>query len=161
MSLTESMVLSGIQALLKEIFEGSSSDGGWLLNQNTRGILGLIDGLDAGQASRRAIASRSSIAAHIDHLAFGLSLLNRYAQGEENPFATADWDASWKRQTVSAGEWQALRTRLREQYEAWTKAVASPREWDETGLTGAMASAAHAAYHLGVIRQHLDILGAA
>jgi hypothetical protein len=95
----------------------------------------------------------TTIAAHADHVHYGLSLLNRWAAGEENPFATADWEASWKRTTVSADEWQALRDKLRQAADRWRQAVAARTDWNDVAAAGAISSAAHTAYHLGAIRQ--------
>jgi len=36
-----------------------------------------------------------SIAAHVDHVRYGLSLMNGWSEGH-NPFKDADWSASWK-----------------------------------------------------------------
>ena len=36
---------------------------------------------------------------------------------------------------------------------AWMESVAQPRVWNDTTMTGALASAVHLAYHLGAIRQ--------
>jgi hypothetical protein len=33
---------------------------------------------------------KTTIAAHVDHVHFGLSILNRWAAGEGNPWAGAD-----------------------------------------------------------------------
>ena len=43
----------------------------------------------------------SSIAAHIDHVRYGLSLMNRWSHGELDPWSSADWTASWNRSVVS------------------------------------------------------------
>jgi hypothetical protein len=102
---------------------------------------------------------KTTIASHADHLNFGLSLLNRWAAGEENPFAGADWNASWKRTTVTDAEWRTQRAALRDQAERWKKAVAARTDWDNISASGALSSAAHTAYHLGAIRQILAALG--
>jgi hypothetical protein len=94
-----------------------------------------------------------TIAAHANHVNYGLELLNRWAGGEENPFATADWEGSWAKQTVSLDEWQEVVAGLQHEAASWIAALEEPREWDEISFTGALASAAHIAYHLGAIRQ--------
>jgi hypothetical protein len=86
-------------------------------------------------------------------------LLNRWAAGEANPWADADWEASWKRGTVNAEQWRTLRDNLRREAAAWRKAVAARDEWDDVAAAGAIASAAHTAYHLGAIRQILAAMG--
>jgi hypothetical protein len=98
---------------------------------------------------------KTTIAAHVDHVVYGLSLLNRWAAGESNPWADADWDASWRRTTVSDEPWRRLRDELRRAAAAWRKHVAARSDWDDLAAAGALASAAHTAYHLGAIRQIL------
>ena len=98
---------------------------------------------------------KTTIAAHADHVEFGLSLLNRWAAGEENPWAEADWNASWQRTTVTDEQWRTLRGRLRHAAEQWRQVVVTRASWDDRAAAGALASAAHTAYHLGAIRQIL------
>src|SRR5205085_1324573 len=94
----------------------------------------------------------ASIAAHVDHLRYGLSLMNRWSTGE-NPFQDADWSASWRKTVVSEGEWQQLRSDLGAEASRWLDAVRKPRQVDETELSGMIGSIAHLAYHMGAIRQ--------
>ena len=98
---------------------------------------------------------KTTIAAHVDHVEFGLGLLNRWAGGDENPWAEADWNASWQRTTVTGEQWRALRGRLRHAAEQWRQVVVTRANWDDRSAAGALASAAHTAYHMGAIRQIL------
>src|SRR5437016_5356557 len=91
----------------------------------------------------------------VDHVHFGLSVLNRWAAGEANPWAGADWNASWQRTTVSEDQWRTLRDGLRDEAAKWRKIVASRTNWDDMGAAAALSTAAHTAYHLGAIRQIL------
>jgi hypothetical protein len=77
----------------------------------------------------------------------------RWSDGELNPWSTADWSASWQRGTVTKGEWDALRERLRQSTRRWRAALETPRELSSMELNGVIASVAHLAYHLGAIRQ--------
>jgi hypothetical protein len=96
---------------------------------------------------------KTTIAAHIDHVLYGLTLLNRWAAGEANPWADADWDASWKRTRVTEEQWRTLRDTLRSAVKLWQQEVGQRTDWDLRAASGALASAAHTAYHLGAIRQ--------
>lgn len=49
--------------------------------------------------------------------------MNRWAAGEANPFATADWSAAWRTAVVSNDEWTRLRAVLRDQAEQWIEAL--------------------------------------
>ncbi len=139
--------------LLIEIFNGPPGEVAYILNPGDPGLLRQLDTLDATAASTRPMPGATTIAAHADHVHYGLTLLNRWAAGEENPFATADWEASWKRTTVTADEWQALRNKLRQAADTWRQAVAAREDWNDVAAAGAISSAAHTAYHLGAIRQ--------
>src|SRR5205814_4536299 len=108
--------------------------------------------LSAAAASSAPPGGGSSIAAHVDHIRYSLELANRWSRGE-NPFADADYSASWRRQVVSDREWAALRERLRSEAERWIDVVREPRELTDIELSGLVASVAHVAYHLGAIRQ--------
>lgn len=141
-----------LPSLFRELVHGAPAAGAFVLNPGDVGLLAALDGLSAADAS----LSRNeggTIAAHVDHLRFGLSLLNRWAAGEENPFADADWTASWKRRSVSEEEWAELREGLRTEVERWHAALLEPREVAGIELDGVIGSVVHLAYHLGAIRQ--------
>jgi hypothetical protein len=142
-----------LSKLLSEIFDGPTGNEAYVLNPGDPGLLRQLDSLDARAASTRPMPGKTTIAAHVDHVLFGLTLLNRWAAGEENPWADADWNASWQRTTVTDEQWQALRDRLRQQSGAWQIAVKEWANWNDISAAGAISSAAHTAYHLGAIRQ--------
>ena len=137
--------------LLGELVDGSSKDGGYMLNPSDAGLLRSLEKLSATEASAPT-PTGSSIAAHVDHLRYGLSLMNRWSQGE-NPFESADWSTSWRKTTVSDSEWQQLRADVRAEATRWHGVVSTPRDVDEIELNGVIGSIAHLAYHLGAIRQ--------
>jgi hypothetical protein len=137
--------------LLSELVDGAAKDGGYMLNPGDEGLLRSIEKLSAADASARTPAG-SSIAAHVDHVRYGLSLMNRWSQGE-NPFGSADWSASWRRTAVSEAEWRQRISELRSEAGRWLSVVRTPRDLDEIELNGLVGSIAHLAYHLGAIRQ--------
>ncbi len=137
--------------LLAELVDGASKDGGYMLNPGDEGLLRSLEKLSAEDASRLT-ATGSSIAAHVDHLRYGLSLMNRWSGGE-NPFGSADWSESWRRTAVSETEWRQRRSDLRAEATRWLATVRLPRDVDEIELNGLIGSIAHLAYHLGAIRQ--------
>jgi hypothetical protein len=140
-----------LAVLFSELVEGAPTTGAYMLNAGDAGLLRSLDRLSAAAASAPT-ATGSSIAAHVDHLRYGLSLMNRWSGGE-NPFGDADWSASWKRTTVSEEEWQRLRSNLRVETARWSEALRTPRDVREIELNGMIGSIAHLAYHLGAIRQ--------
>ena len=137
--------------LFGELVEGAPASGAYILNRGDDGLLRSLDKLSAGAASAPT-ATGSSIAAHVDHLRYGLSLMNRWSAGK-NPFEDADWSASWRKTTVSEAEWKTRRAELRLEATRWLSALRTPREVQPMELNGMIGSIAHLAYHLGAIRQ--------
>jgi hypothetical protein len=148
-----------ITKLLTEVFFGPPASEAYILNPGDPGLVEQLETIDAAAASTRPMPGKTTIAAHVDHVCFGLSLLNRWSTGEANPWANADWEASWKRDKVDEKQWRASRDNLRRESEAWQKHAAAQREWNDIAAAGALSSVAHTAYHLGAIRQILAALG--
>jgi hypothetical protein len=123
-----------------------------MLNTGDIGLLASLDKLSAAEASRTH-AGGASIAAHTDHLRYGLMLMNRWSAGEVNPWKDADWAASWRKPNVTEEEWRRLRTELRREAQEWLRALGTPREVDETRLMYMVSTIPHLAYHVGAIRQ--------
>jgi hypothetical protein len=158
MNTTDSVFQRALSKLLVEIIDGPPGSEAYLLNPGDPGLLRQLDSIPASAASARPMPGKTTVAAHVDHVHYGLVLLNRWAAGEENPWANADWNASWQRSTVTDEEWKSLRARLRRETEKWQKSVAARADWDDIAAAGALGSAAHTAYHLGAIRQILAAL---
>lgn len=142
---------STLSTLFGELVNGAPMTGAYILNRGDAGLLGSLDRLTAADASR-GIAGGATIAAHVDHLRYGLSLMNRWGAGE-NPFDAADWSASWRTTTVSDAEWAELRAALRREAQAWLATLGEPRDVSPIELNGVVGSIAHLAYHVGAIRQ--------
>ena len=139
--------------LFSELVHGPDSrTGGFVLNTGDEGLLRSLDKLSAGDASR-SVNDGATIAAHAQHLRYGLSLMNRWASEGGNPFADAQWDAAWKMSGVDAPAWQEIRTGLRDEADRWAQALSSARDVTDIELTGMIGSIAHLGYHLGAIRQ--------
>jgi hypothetical protein len=138
--------------LHNELVRGTPPTGGYMLNRHDDGLLGSLGRLSAAGASE-IIDGGSSIAAHVDHVLYYTSLMNRWAAGEKNPWKDADWKESWTRPAVTQESWAALRIRLEDALRQWSDAISQPREVTESEFAGMVASPAHLAYHLGAIRQ--------
>jgi hypothetical protein len=139
--------------LFSELVDGAAADGGaFILNSGDPGLLRSLDELSATDASR-SVNDGATIAAHAQHVRYGLSLMNRWASEGGNPFADAKWDEAWKTSAVDAARWDEIRNGLRDETHRWVQALTSPREVAEVELSGMAASVAHLAYHLGAIRQ--------
>jgi hypothetical protein len=139
--------------LFAELTRGAKQGGGaFILNSGDVGLLRSLDNLSAEGASRSTNGG-ATIAAHAQHVRYGLGLMNRWAREGGDPFADATWDEAWKIAGVDAGQWEEIRRGLREEADRWLEALRAPREASEVELCGMIGSIAHLAYHLGAIRQ--------
>ncbi|HZJ08381.1 MAG TPA: hypothetical protein VFD39_01675 [Trueperaceae bacterium] len=135
----------------KELLEGvPAGEPTWVTTGGPGGgVYGTLAKLSASQAS--AEVDGTTVAAHAEHLRWALQLVNDHFAGVE---PTGDWSESWLVKEVDAATWNALRSELKE---AGTKLLANILElqqWgDGMGITGALASYGHTAYHLGALRQ--------
>jgi hypothetical protein len=146
-------VAPALTQLFSELVNGASSRAGaFILNTGDVGLLQSLDKLSAVEASR-SVNGGATIAAHAQHLRYGLSLMNRWAAEGGNPFADATWDAAWKIGEVDARTWEETRNGLRAEAHRWLTALGAPRDVMDVERTGMIASVAHLAYHLGAIRQ--------
>jgi hypothetical protein len=144
-------VQRSLNTLLRELSYGPPKDFALVLNVGDAGLLASLDALSS-EAASASVEGRSSVAAHVDHLWYGFTMMRRWSQGE-NPFVDADVASSWKRQRVTDEEWRALRTKLADELRAWLDIISTPREWDEMTMTVMLSTAVHLAYHIGAIRQ--------
>src|SRR6185369_14161159 len=138
--------------LFSELVDGAGSSGAFILNSGDGGLLRSLDRLSAAEASQ-SVNDGATIAAHAQHVRYGLSLMNRWASEGGNPFADAAWDQAWKTTAVDADVWEAIRNGLRDEAERWLELLGTPRQVTEVELTGMLGSIVHLAYHLGAIRQ--------
>jgi hypothetical protein len=145
-------IATALSRVFSELTDGPRHKLGVVLNTGDGGLLRSLDKLSAGEASD-AVHGGATIAAHAQHVRYGLSLMNRWAAEGGNPFADATWDAAWRISTVNDAEWQEIRDGLRGETERWQQALRTPREVTNIELTGMIGSVAHLAYHLGAIRQ--------
>ena len=112
-------------ALMSELVYGAKPRGNFMLNGGDVGLLRALDELTAEEASQ-IVNGGSSIAAHVDHVAYYTHLMNRWAEGE-NLWHNADWTASWKRATVTEEEWKELRRSFASEMRQWIDVLKTPR----------------------------------
>jgi glutathione S-transferase len=141
-----------LTSLFLEIVDGPPGDMAFIVNPGDPGLLASLAALPASAASARP-NGRSSVAAHVQHLRYGFTLLNRWAGGDQNAFADASFAESWSHQQVNDEEWHALRQALAEETRQWLARLETSRDWDAVTLSGFVSSVAHTAYHLGAFRQ--------
>ena len=139
--------------LLSELVDGAGHDAAWALNPGDPGLFASLDRLSAARASAHPSAGGAPIVAHVDHLRYGLSLLNKWHRGDPDPFSAADYTGSWRIESATEEEWASIRHGLRVEVSAWQEALRNPRRVSDDELAGVVASVVHLAYHLGAIRQ--------
>ena len=142
-----------IAQLLSELVEGPPKGDAYMLNPGDPGLLRSLERMSAAAASQAPPNGAAPIAAHVDHVCYGIELLNRWYAGEADPWSDADWTASWRRAHVSDAEWAALRNRLRESVSRLRLALQQPRDLSAIELKTVIGAVAHLAYHFGSIRQ--------
>lgn len=151
------LISSQLANLLREAFAGPP--GPWTYFTDNRpgvGILSTIEELSAAEASVAFEPGGATLAGHVHHIRVSLAgsteLITRHD-------ASRDRSGTWTVNQVTGAEWSALQASLRTQYEISLQTIQSRIDWDEDGLGAAAGAVAHAAYHLGAIRQRLRLRG--
>lgn len=144
-------VLQAVLPILSEAFAGPADPRSthFVNNVPDCGLFGTLDALTAEQASTPVEEGGSTAAAQAEHLRFSLDVSVRWMRGEREK---ADWPRSWDVREVDDDAWAELREQLRRTYGAFVEMV-EQRPMDAELLEGLVATVAHAAYHLGALRQ--------
>lgn len=146
-------ITASLTTLFSELVDGANAPGGaFIVNSGDAGLLRSLGKVSAAGASR-SLDGGATIAAHAQHVRYGLSLMNRWAREGGDPFSDATWEEAWKTTTVNDAEWAEIRGGLADEAHRWLQALGSPREVATVELNGMIGSIAHLAYHLGAIRQ--------
>jgi hypothetical protein len=124
----DALVPQALTSLFREIVYGPPADMAFIVDQGDRGLIASLAALPASQASVRA-GGRSSVAGHVQHLRYGLTLMNRWAGGDQNAFANASPAESWSHQQVTDDEWRALLQALDDEARQWLARLETPRSW--------------------------------
>lgn len=135
--------------ILEEILTGPPDPKGtWVVsNEVGSGILGTLRKLDEAKAFARPAGAQRSIAEHAAHVRFALRVSLRYAKGDRTH---ANWKESWHFDE----NWPGLIASLEETVLATQHHVASDEAFAGADAIALFVSCvAHAAYHLGAIRQ--------
>lgn len=156
----ETIVTASLRTLLTETLFRADPRGSYVINRGEPGLIETLKSLTAEMVSTPPAPGRKPIVSHANHVLFGLGLIDQAYQGHPEVFEGADWSEAWKLQQVDSQEWQALLQELEQRGQSVLQHAIHPHSWSEIMLTGTFACAAHAAYHLGAIRQMLyDIQG--
>jgi hypothetical protein len=145
---------NNIIILLEETF---SKPQGYYLDLHSGGLMGTLENITAAQASTAFKPGMTTIAAHVDHTRFYLSnVVVQSLRGQE--VGKLDWDQSWELKTVNELEWQELKQNLSDTCQTILELVKARETWDDQPITDAMVGLAHTAYHVGAIRQMMQLL---
>ncbi len=142
-------VVEQLSAVLREALEGPKER--WSYFTDTRadsGLINTLSHLDAAQASR--VLGETTIAAHVAHVVFGLEASARWIEGDRT---TRNWKESWSVSVVDEDAWARLRDRVRRGYMDLQAAISQYASSSAEAMGGALGALAHAAYHLGAVRQ--------
>lgn len=141
--------------LWKEIFEPTGDGPHWILDGGTS-LFETLSDISAEEASIPVSKQSSNLAAQVNHTSYYIEALR---DGIATNFeAKADWDGSWQVGAVDDAQWQALIDKLRTNYDWFTQLATENDLWNEDYVGGAIAMTAHAAYHLGEIRQGIGVI---
>ena len=147
------VTVSVVTRMLREAFEGPPGPWTYFIDTSPgTGVFGTIGELSATEASQKAGPNHTTIAGHVHHLRAALALSRQALRGDPT---SRDRSLSWTLSTVHDAAWIALRVDLRREYEGLLVALLSHTTWDEDALGVAFGAVAHAAYHLGAMRQRL------
>ena len=149
-----SLFAQTLSVIFRELIQGSPDPGArtYVLNQGDQGLLASLDRISA-EAASTLHGGGASIAAHVDHLRYGFSLLNRWGDGTSPPWPAMDWTESWRRNVVTDEAWRTLREELRRETARWAEVLSQGRDVSEAEAGWITVSVVHLAYHLGAIRQ--------
>ncbi len=90
-----------VLGVLSEAFEGPQETWSYFTDSGRDGgLFGTLERLDAEVASR--VLGRTTIAAHVNHVTFGLHASARWIEGDRT---THKWDESWSVSSVDGEEW--------------------------------------------------------
>jgi hypothetical protein len=144
---------SATTTLLRETFEGPAGPSTYFIDNDRRaGFFAVLDALSAAEASRPMRPGGPTVAGHAHHAGFHLDVSSAWLRGDRE---SRDWDASWQVRTVDEPAWAALRRRLRQQYAGLLGAIEKEPSANGVDLATTVGAIAHAAYHLGAIRQSI------
>jgi hypothetical protein len=145
------VLLEQLLRVLQEAFEGPKQKWSYFTDNDPKaGLLGTLEPIGAETASQ--VVGGDSIASHVHHLIFGLDVSTGWIKGDRNP---RNWRESWSVSSVDDAGWSKLLTDLREGYDRLRSAIQTSGGDDEQAAGSAIAALAHAAYHLGAIRQKI------
>lgn len=148
------VLAAGVTTLFEETFYGVGNEKGTWFNENAAesGICGVLDGVSAATASKAPGPGRRSVVAHARHTLVHVEHVTNWLKGIKNK---VDWKASFEPGTATDAEWAELRQRLRTSSRTLLATLVGLPQGTPQAVESSIGAIAHAAYHLGAIRQIL------
>ncbi len=148
-TISHDAAIEHLLAVLAEAFEGPKQNWSYFTDAGAEsGLFGTLAPLNAETASR--VWGGTTIAAHVHHVRFALAASAAWIAGDRS---NRDWQESWSINVLDDAAWRRLQQQLRGDYDALRKAISNHASASAESIGGAVGSVAHAAYHLGAIRQ--------
>ena len=148
------MDMEGMKTILSETFEGPEGNSSWFTESKPgSGLFGTIDPLSSEEAS--VLIEGVTIAAHTDHTGYHLWANNLSLEGRKQDF---NWAESWEIGSVAHDEWEDIKNGLHHEYMKMTEHISQEHDFNSSTATILLGALAHAAYHLGAIRQMLKCI---
>ncbi len=152
---TETFAAAALRTLLRETFEGPTGPSTYYIDNDPKaGLLAALDGLTPQEASAAPAAGGPTIAGHAHHVAFHLEMSSAWVRGDH---ADRDWKQSWKVREVDAKAWERVRRDVRAKYQDLVRSIDERPNAQSEDLATSIGAVAHAAYHLGAIRQRIAL----
>jgi len=148
------VIHGALKRLMHEAFE---HEHGIFLDRGTT-LLETLEIVSAEEACKPVSQHGTSIAAHANHVKF---YLNELIHAAEHGPRDIDWESSWELTEVDETEWVKLRADLHGNYAKVLDIMMNLNaEQVAMYLNGALGVIAHTAYHIGAIRQILNVVRA-
>lgn len=155
-SIAAEVVVGQLLTSFREAFEVPADAPYTLFADKGAGLLQVLDGVSAADASRPVGAN--TVAGQAAHAVIGL----KAAAGWIGTKSTdgIDWSNPYPATAVDEAGWAKLRAELRAAYAACGKVIGEKGAAGADELAGSIGATAHAAYHLGQVRKMLAVLKA-
>jgi hypothetical protein len=153
MEMGETLMTRELINIIEEIFERVH---GSFLDEGSK-LIETINKLDHRSASIQISGITETIAGHVYHLMFYIRVMREYNEGIR--IGKTDWNESWKVKEVSENEWKNIISDLSIEYQKLKEYVVSLVKVEkEDKIKEILGIVCHSSYHLGAIRQLIELV---
>lgn len=119
------------------------------------GLLETLVGISADRAFTPIALGKTSIAAQVNHITHYLLMMESFMLGQPKE---PDWQKTWQLAEATPEGWAALKTELETVYRRLLERLRQVSRWGKDDIGEGMAALVHSAYHLGAIRQIMQVV---